>query len=325
MLKLKRDPWDPGYGGSVEIEDPEGSETEVGFDVEDVPWAVIDCPAPAILPRVAFVDGVRRVDLRMFVETAATEAPALAGSWAVGAVWGERGAGLGEVALGRDLILGGGHSTDDLQVEVGDFTLLFKASSVEDVRPTAPMQALQEHMRKGEAALAKALYEHGQADLLVIDGPLTYFSANGPVLGFIKRQSKAYLSAEQARIFRDLKPHARTPLFRLSNVRSERYSWYTRIAFGAPIDGMMTGIVRCEVSTEVGREEAVRLADLASGLFPRFASQGWHDPRAPQNLYPVGHLETLLRHRLGDALLIRRAIEVSLHRMGADARDESNG
>ena len=42
---------------------------------------------------------------------------------------------------------------------------------------------------------------------------------------------------------------------------------------------------------------------------PRFASRPEHDPRAPQNLLPVGALETQLRHELGDARYIRRLIE----------------
>jgi hypothetical protein len=33
------------------------------------------------------------------------------------------------------------------------------------------------------------------------------------------------------------------------------------------------------------------------------------DARAPQNLLPIGALETRLRHRLGDPLLLRRSIE----------------
>jgi hypothetical protein len=47
-------------------------------------------------------------------------------------------------------------------------------------------------------------------------------------------------------------------------------------------------------------------------VLPVFASQPGRDPRAPQNLYPVGALETQLRHRLGDAQLVRRAIEAHL-------------
>ena len=56
----------------------------------------------------------------------------------------------------------------------------------------------------------------------------------------------------------------------------------------------------------------VGLADMVSHNLPRFASKPEHDPRAPQNLQPVGALEKRLRHELGDQRYIRRLIEDSL-------------
>ena len=52
---------------------------------------------------------------------------------------------------------------------------------------------------------------------------------------------------------------------------------------------------------------------MSARSLPRFASDPVRDPRAPQNLYPVGALEARLRHRLGDPLLIRRATLAHLH------------
>jgi hypothetical protein len=48
-------------------------------------------------------------------------------------------------------------------------------------------------------------------------------------------------------------------------------------------------------------------------MLPRFASDAARDPRAPQNLYPIGGLEAQLKHRLGDPAVVRRAIEAQLH------------
>jgi hypothetical protein len=53
----------------------------------------------------------------------------------------------------------------------------------------------------------------------------------------------------------------------------------------------------------------VDVADMLSHNLPRYASRPEHDPRAPQNLVPVGALEKRLRHELGDQTFIRRAIE----------------
>jgi hypothetical protein len=166
-------------------------------------------------------------------------------------------------------------------------------------------------MRTAEAQLAIDVFECGRADLVVQDGPLTYF-VDGPVVGLIKRQSRAYLPADRHPILAALGTGERTPLFRLGEQRLERYTWYARIAPGRRIDGTMTGIIRLEVPAEVGLERAVELAELATATMPHFASAIGRDPRAPQNLYPVGQLERVLRHRLGDPELLRRAVEVSL-------------
>ena len=47
------------------------------------------------------------------------------------------------------------------------------------------------------------------------------------------------------------------------------------------------------------------------------ASHAPKDPRAPQNLIPVGGLERQLRHRLGDPQLILRGIKQKLRELHA--------
>ena len=54
------------------------------------------------------------------------------------------------------------------------------------------------------------------------------------------------------------------------------------------------------------------LVSAAASMLPRFASSPIRDPRAPQNLLPVGALEQEMKRRLGDPLMIRRAIEKDL-------------
>ena len=73
----------------------------------------------------------------------------------------------------------------------------------------------------------------------------------------------------------------------------------------------MAGIVRCECAAELASEAAVRLADATAAVLPRFASEAHKDARAPQNLYPIGGLERQLRHRLGDARLLYRALRTA--------------
>ena len=94
--------------------------------------------------------------------------------------------------------------------------------------------------------------------------------------------------------------------------RDPRYSWYLRIAYGRAIESELTGIARLEAPAARGLDEARQLADLSARLLPRFASDAARDPRAPQNLYPIGGLEAQLKHRLGDPSVVRRAIEAQL-------------
>jgi hypothetical protein len=311
MTTLRVDPWDPEYGTSLELEELEEAPQAVELDVEPVSWQPVAPEAVAELPCYAFVDGVRRIDVRLFAEEGGVTAPALAGSWAVGAAWSTLPPSIGEIVVGRTLVLGGGLSHGDLIGTVGADELRYLFIGVQGPTPLDPIVGLQNVMREAEAALARRIFLSGDADLLVLDGPLSYF-VDGPVVGMIKRQSRSYLPSDRSKILNELGAGERTPIFQLGEQRLERYSWYARLAPVRPIDGAMTGVVRLEVAREVGLDKARSLADLTTAVLPRFASVVGRDPRAPQNLYPVGQLERVLRHRLGDAGLVQRALESSL-------------
>jgi hypothetical protein len=313
LAVLRVDPWDPEYGTSLELElqfDDELHQS-VELDVEPIAWAPVAPLAVRDLPCCAFVDGVRRIDLRLFAEEAGAMAPALAGSWACGVAWSTLPPRVGEIVVGRTLVVGGGLIHHDLTPRIGSDDLRYVFLGVAGTTPIDPIVGLQNIMREAEAALARKVFVGGDAELLILDGPLTYF-AEGPVVGMIKRQLRSYLPLDRATILSTLAVEQRTPIFRLGEQRLERYSWYVRLATVRPIDGRMTGIVRLEVSTSIGLEKARTLADLTTSVLPRFASVVGRDPRAPQNLYPVGQLERILRHRLGDAALVKRALELSL-------------
>jgi hypothetical protein len=311
MAMLRVDPWDPEYGTSLEFEALDELPQTVELDIEPVQWQPIAPRARADLPCCAFIDGVRRIDVRLFAEEEGVTAPALAGSWAVGAAWSTRPPSVREIVVGRTLVVGGSLTHGDVTPHVGRDELRYVFIGVAGTTPLDPIVGLQNVMREAEATLARRIFLSTEADLLLLDGPLTYF-ADGPIVGMIKRQSRSYLPEDRSAILNALGEAERTPLFQLGEQRLERYSWYARLARVRPIDGTMTGVVRLEVPKEVGIEEARALADLTTAVLPRFASVVGRDPRAPQNLYPVAQLERVLRHRLGDAALVRRAVEVAL-------------
>jgi hypothetical protein len=311
MATLRVDPWDPQYGASIEIDEDWALPPALELDVEGIQWEPVKGAQIDSLPCCAFVDGARRVDVRLFAEEGDHAAPALAGSWAVGVAWSTLPPQIGEVIVGRELVIGGGLSSEDLIVTIGNQELRYRFAGVAGASPLEPIQGLQNQMRLAEAELARLTTIGRKADVLVLDGPLTYFST-APAIGLVKRQSRSYLDGNHAGLLGQLRRGERTPIFAFGEQRLERYSWYLRLVEGRAIDGVMAGIVRLEVTTEIGLEGARELADLSAAVLPRFSSVPGRDPRAPQNLYPVGHLELILRHRLADAELVRRAVEQRL-------------
>jgi hypothetical protein len=190
----------------------------------------------------------------------------------------------------------------------GPARLRFDPVAAAENTPLAALAALQNEMRREEGLLAVELAHTGVPVLL--DGPLTLVSpAGGELLGLVKRLQQAYLPAREAALLPGLEVGERTPLFLITHARHARYSCYLRLARGRAIDSALAGLVRLEADTAAGLATIVHLADLAARELPRFASDAAHDPRAPQNLYPVGGLEARLRHLMGDTLVIRRAIE----------------
>ena len=162
VMKLRVDPWDPEYGGSIELDPDLGPPAGLDLGVEvDGAWSPV--PAPASRPAVccAFIDGVRRIDLRLFAEEGDAAAPGLAGSWAVGSAWSSLPPEISDVRLGRELVVGGGLSADALVVAIGGGSVRFAPRSVTGVTPLEPIQGLQNAMREGEATLAQDLLSSG--------------------------------------------------------------------------------------------------------------------------------------------------------------------
>jgi hypothetical protein len=72
-----------------------------------------------------------------------------------------------------------------------------------------------------------------------------------------------------------------------------------------------SGVVRLECSADLPVAEVTRLGDLTAHVLPPLASVPHKDPRAPQNLVPIGGLERELRHRLGDQQILYRALRAA--------------
>jgi hypothetical protein len=316
-LDVRIDPWDVDYGSELPLEADEPAAEDVALDVELPPseWTPLT-PAIAPPPRLVFVDGVRRVEARLVVRRDDRVAHGAFGSLAVGAVVAGDGAvAWSDARIDRLVVTGAGEALP--RPVVVDPTLVYRPVSTEDPSPDGPLKRIQEEMRGAEERLARALVERAAAPveregaLVVVDGPLTFEEpGRGKVVGYVKRLFRLYLPPEHLAVLARLAAGTRTPLFALRSTRRfARFSWFLRLARPQGAHSDLAGIVRLEVSETVGREEAQRLADRTAAALPAFAPPRTRDPRAPQNLLPIGALEAQLRRRLGDARLTRRRIE----------------
>jgi hypothetical protein len=264
-----------------------------------------------VTPPLLIVDGVRRVELRVVSDVDGRTCYGLFGSAAVGAARLDTRAEISEVQVRRYLIIGGGVLSDNRKITEPGASLEFTAISVADNSPLAPMAGLQEQMRAAEAALAEHVAQR-PSEVVIVDGPLQPLRPpTALVVGYVKRMLRSYLGPAEASVLTRLRPGQRTPVFAIID-RHPRYSWYVRLAPAAPIAHGFAGVARLEISQATGLAAAVHVADLTARALPRLASTPDRDPRAPQNLVPVGALEHHLRHRMGDPAWIRRLLLMSL-------------
>lgn len=305
--RLRLDPWAADYDGGAGRLEADEPAAAVDATVELAEWRAVRPDRAAGPARLAFVDGVRRIDCRFVVEAGERHAAGLFGSFAVGAASSNGSARIVRERIGRLAAVGGGVAIAPLTLRAGGVAVTWPVESTADDDPDAPLRLLQNAMRRAEAALAPELL--GDHDAVFVDGPLSSLAGEGPQVGYVKRLLRSYLAPEQAALLPRLAVGERTPLFAIRGAPLDRWSWYQRIGTGRPIDTELCGVVRCEASARLDLAAARALADLAAGHLPRFASDALRDPRAPQNLFPIGALEARLRHRLGDPLLLRRALE----------------
>ena len=161
---------------------------------------------------------------------------------------------------------------------------------------------------------------HRAGGLVIVDGQIfpgeVPYKAPGQILGYTKTQAATYLGPEEQALLHTLKPYQRTPIFSIPgyalNRRVDVFSWYVRLPLepSAPFYGG-AALLRVETPTQEPAE-ASKLADLSVSLFCTLASSPARDPRAPQNLIPLGGLEQWLGRHLGHGEVIRRRIVQAL-------------
>jgi hypothetical protein len=293
--------WAPEYGTPLAADPDQATPADVDPDIE-LPgqrWAPVGTGSSAASV-VRFVDGVRRIDSRLWVQDAdGVDHPGIAACCAAGVACCDGAATIESCEVRRTAITGHPDAPDIPAPGFGTYA----GRCVSDATEAGLSGALQDVMATLEQLVV------GQAtdsDLVVVDGPLRTRPLHQRTVGYIKTHHTAYLSGPCAAVVGRLAPGERTPLFRISSGRWTKLSWYLRLP--GRVDHPWEAVARCEVFGDGRIESAARLAELTAATLPRFASTRYKDPRAPQNLHPIAALERQLRHRLGDPALAVRAL-----------------
>ncbi len=298
------DPWDPSFGSAVTDGTFEETTAKLTLDLEVAPqsWAPISPSADAWIPdELLIVDGVRRIDARVWFSNGEPQAPALgiAASVAAGVVRIDGRARVDEARVQRGIYTSY-PDADRITTPVADYPVVHTGGAAfEDLQA-----AVQNHMHELEVQAALAT-RNTDNDLLLLDGPL-YGRASIPrTLGYIKTHNAAYLPSELNAVVAALEHRQRTPVFTIGTTW-ERHTWYLRLPTHS--SSPWAGIIRCEAADTLSRAEVLRLADTSASVLPALASAAYKDARAPQNLVPIAGLEKTLHHRLGDATKLHRAL-----------------
>lgn len=308
-MKFAVEAWDPDYGTGGDIDALDASTDIVDADVE-LPrpdWQPLG-PHQAPPPSVTFfVDGVRRIDARIWVTDDGRVQPGSCATVAAGVVaCSATHAEVTDVRVRRAVFTPPVSHARSIETSFGEYTHVpVRTGSPEDL-----YLGIHELMTELET---QTIPPTGADDLVVFDGPLRGRSTSRAV-GLIKTQHVQYLDDDQQLVVGTLDDGQRSPLFLIGGASFARWSFYLRLP--GPRTHGWAGIVRCEMSTNqdlpVGDvEAAASLANTISATLPRFASEPYKENRAPQNLYPIRGLEQALRRRLGDQRLLQRSLRVA--------------
>ncbi len=308
MAKLYVEGWAPDFGAPFEPDEQLApAEGAVDTSVETDDWRPLDGVDDDV-ERVAFVDGVRRVDARLTLDDPEHgPIPGICGTYAVGAtLWlrEERRSGFGPARVHRMAILSAGRGE---RFPAADLNPAYVTEPISSPNPDDLVRHLHTRMRRAEGEHAAGLSHEGW--FVVADGPLNDLSPQSTV-GHVKSHRVTYLPPERNAVVAALAAGQRTPMFTISAF--QRYSWYVRLA-EMPGGHSWSGVVRCEASGQLPREDVRTIADRTAAILPKVASEAHMDPRAPQNLVPVAALERQLKHLMGDRALVLRSIRAAVH------------
>lgn len=303
-MKFAVESWEPDYGtgGDVDNLDASTDVVDAGVEVDTTKWSPIDPSGTHAPDSVWFVDGVRRIDARIWVIDGDRVLPGSCATVAAGAVvCGPSRAEVIDAEVRRGVFTPPAVGVGAIATPYGTY----EHHEVTSGSPEDLYLGIHELMTDLETTVVP---DAGERGLVVFDGPLRGRRTPRAV-GLIKTQHVQYLDDGPQRVVGSLEAGQRTPLFTIGAAGFARWSWYVRLP--GPRTHAWAGIVRLEAAIDGGLDAAIEMADTVTAVLPRYASEPHKESRAPQNLYPIRGLEHQLRRRLGDQRLLQRALRLA--------------
>ncbi len=327
-MRIKPDYWQSFYSGALEANEersPGKYHVELDAEVELSKFGAkeVEPHAGRLLGgAVAFVDGVRRIDLHAMVEDLPPQI-GLFGSVATGAMVMKSGRtsslqeALCHVQVSRLFLT---NAPDPVEKSISSLatsaflgSLRYEVMVVRSGEPQAFNNALMNRMAELETDTSARLSREEGVAMVVSDGPIPFERSagndSGKLVGLIKSIRELYLPKEQLGVLAGLRRGERSHLFaiRYEDARTSKLSCFVRLQGVNAFVSSFANLVRLEIPL-MARSQAVSLADGAAAIAIHYASNVYADTRAPQNLYPVAALEAALKNRLGDPRLLRNRL-----------------
>jgi len=310
---LKIDPRPTTYDSVAEAVFLPADAGQITEEVEQDTWAPVT-PPPRDPVELAFVDGVERRDARVSAEDdGAMPFAGMLVSYGAGAICPGKAPPLRHVSVERRIILTNGATASTIPLSAHNMTVEYRPEHNAQSDSESIDRKLKELRAELEARVVRTLIVEGVA-LIICDGRLPPITGSSAV-GLIKTPHQLPLTRpDQMEALTRLRSGDRSPVF--VRRRSDRayYSWFVALADHGPHDLALSNLALMEMDDGTPRRQAIETADLTAALLPAYAPAPYRDPRAPQNLMPVGQLERELRHRLGDQEMLRRLMLASFAR-----------
>lgn len=302
-MRFAVESWSPEYGVAADEGglDEAGERVDLDVELAAAQWVPIR-PRSTPADHLCFVDGVRRIDARVWIGDGARVWPGVCASVAAGAVEAN-GSGARVIAHRTERVLVASGEAPAAAIETHHGAYRFVPAAGDE--PEDQYLAIHEVMTRLEVELSVG---GDVAPCVVFDGPLR--GRHDPcAVGYVKTQRVQYLDEATMPVVAALAEGERTPLFLIGGRAFTRWSAYLRLP--GPRVHPWSGIVRLELPPHGTAADAAARLDVVAATLPRFASAPHKEARAPQNLYPIAGLEQRLRHLLGDPLVLERALRIA--------------